>query len=828
MDAFQSVEKEDFMRKTLLKMVAGFSLSMCLVGAFTACGGGDDGDDSSTAEHAHQFTLEVANESTLATEANCAHKATYYYTCDCGEKGTETFESGEVDPTNHTGTTNLVDNENGTHDVVYGCCQTVKDDNVSCTSVTPVANCTTQEVCACGHVMKAANANHTLAIKQGTYAGDTHTMECTVAGCDYEEEANHDAPDNDCMSDDTCTCGHVTLGGTHTYDEPTGTLTNGDVKCSVCGTKVAQTLADVMNYSKNANDAASLPASIQSVSPTAIYVGETNIWTGEGVNFADVALQEGAIVRVVTAEMTYYYTANLYTNIITTVDEFFAIDDTTEALAGHYLLGQDIDFEDIGIINPDNTFSADEYWAIGVTDKSPSKDYKSFTGVIDGNGYALKNVHMYGESYSATNNSAFNASLIMGTKGATIKNLMADLYVNVNRTGCKSNGLVGFAEDTKFENCVVVLHTNVFASSTETDSIGTLAGMVKGTSTITNCVGVLDVSKGAPYDNDKGYFGVLVGYIEDASANVHANTTMTNSYGIYVGADGDTHEPTANKSGEAASAEGTSVYKGFAAFYEAVSELSSDDGWNGCWKIESGKLYFGDEWIHLHELEGENDCTAAKTCECGYSVAGCASHLFDENCTTADECTREGCEVKDKGYDAHDYENSRCTRCGQLDPDAQTTSTTYSNFTGNDTRESDGYFDRGTDSGALSSAKKKDSNFDGVAIYQSKDEGKAFQTTLTLSEALKEDISSAVKLEIRYYMWGSNNSTLDITDEDGKVIFQHDHPTSDAWYTFTIEDASVIDTIAEEGVIRFGNKATDTYFAIGTITVTELSGSTAA
>ena len=44
--------------------------------------------------HTHKFTAEIASDKYLATTATCTEKATYYYSCACGEKGSETFEFG--------------------------------------------------------------------------------------------------------------------------------------------------------------------------------------------------------------------------------------------------------------------------------------------------------------------------------------------------------------------------------------------------------------------------------------------------------------------------------------------------------------------------------------------------------------------------------------------------------------------------------------------------------------------------------------------------------------------------------------------------------------
>lgn len=60
--------------------------------------------ESATAEVAfevkHVFDKEVVDAEYLASEATCTAKALYYKSCECGEKGTDTFEVGE--PKGHT------------------------------------------------------------------------------------------------------------------------------------------------------------------------------------------------------------------------------------------------------------------------------------------------------------------------------------------------------------------------------------------------------------------------------------------------------------------------------------------------------------------------------------------------------------------------------------------------------------------------------------------------------------------------------------------------------------------------------------------------------
>ena len=47
-------------------------------------------------KHTHAFTAEIATKEYLCSKATCTEKAKYYYSCECGEKGTETFEYGEI------------------------------------------------------------------------------------------------------------------------------------------------------------------------------------------------------------------------------------------------------------------------------------------------------------------------------------------------------------------------------------------------------------------------------------------------------------------------------------------------------------------------------------------------------------------------------------------------------------------------------------------------------------------------------------------------------------------------------------------------------------
>ena len=48
--------------------------------------------------HTHAYTLQVAADVYKVSDATCTQKAKYYYSCECGEKGTGTFDYGELLP----------------------------------------------------------------------------------------------------------------------------------------------------------------------------------------------------------------------------------------------------------------------------------------------------------------------------------------------------------------------------------------------------------------------------------------------------------------------------------------------------------------------------------------------------------------------------------------------------------------------------------------------------------------------------------------------------------------------------------------------------------
>ncbi len=200
--------------------------------------------------HTWSDTYELAN-----ADAN-----KHYHVCiiaGCAEKdegedhtgGTATCEEaktcsvcskryGEKDMNNHTGTaTNIIPNNDGTHDVKYTCCGIIANDNMTCSGGT--ATCTSEAICE--HCNTAYGnkdvTNHTS--DEFTFAdnGDgTHTKKNKCCNAIVGEPEEHDYGDDNicdsCNYDITHYCGNGTLvkGKAATCTEP-GKKDNYECSC---------------------------------------------------------------------------------------------------------------------------------------------------------------------------------------------------------------------------------------------------------------------------------------------------------------------------------------------------------------------------------------------------------------------------------------------------------------------------------------------------------------------------------------------------------------------------------------------------------------------
>ena len=77
------------MKKTIGVLLSVFYIC-CVAAGFIGC---------KKDKHIHAFDKQVITDEYKATDATCVEKAKYYYSCECGAKGTKTFEYGSA--TNH-------------------------------------------------------------------------------------------------------------------------------------------------------------------------------------------------------------------------------------------------------------------------------------------------------------------------------------------------------------------------------------------------------------------------------------------------------------------------------------------------------------------------------------------------------------------------------------------------------------------------------------------------------------------------------------------------------------------------------------------------------
>lgn len=171
--------------------------------------------------HTHVFDKEVAEEQYIASKANCTEPAQYYKSCKCGEKGTETFASGEA--LGHTeGTEWKFDADNHWH---------------ACT------------VAGCGVIIDNSKAAHTPDRAEAT---ETDAVKCSVCGYVITPALGHThAYGTEWKSDkdshwNGCVCGDKANTAAHSD-------ANKDGKCDVCEYEVATVTPDPDNKPDDTN-----------------------------------------------------------------------------------------------------------------------------------------------------------------------------------------------------------------------------------------------------------------------------------------------------------------------------------------------------------------------------------------------------------------------------------------------------------------------------------------------------------------------------------------------------------------------------------------------
>ena len=185
--------------------------------------------------HTHNFNQKNTSETYLKSAATCTKKAVYYYSCTCGEKGTETFESGELAAHAYKTTWS---NDNASHWHSCYVCGDKKDEEVhidknkdhNCdvcgkkmTDHTGgTATCKDRATCSiCGE--KYGNLAGHVYKTIWSYDETNHWHECSVCGSKKDEEAHIPGEEATETTHQTCTvCGYVikaAIGHVHSYTE---------------------------------------------------------------------------------------------------------------------------------------------------------------------------------------------------------------------------------------------------------------------------------------------------------------------------------------------------------------------------------------------------------------------------------------------------------------------------------------------------------------------------------------------------------------------------------------------------------------------------------
>ena len=157
----------------ILVLVLVLTLTVC---ALVACG------------HTHVYDKKVAEDAYLFGEATCANKARYYYSCECGEIGTQTFEYGVALGHDYVTTSN----GNGTHTKT---CANDSTHTITENCYGGTATCVNKAVCE-GCRSEYGEFYHTFA-DTWSYDDDYHWKDSTCGGCSEKTDyALHDVGDD--------------------------------------------------------------------------------------------------------------------------------------------------------------------------------------------------------------------------------------------------------------------------------------------------------------------------------------------------------------------------------------------------------------------------------------------------------------------------------------------------------------------------------------------------------------------------------------------------------------------------------------------------------
>ena len=131
-----------------------------------------------TTKAAHSFEQALTERKYQKSPATCTSPATYYKSCVCGQKGTDTFEYGEKDASKHTGSLGEWQSDGSNHWKAYSCCNA----HAETAAHTPGAAATEEapQTCTtCGHELTPILAHTHVWGEWTSNSNGTHTRTCT-------------------------------------------------------------------------------------------------------------------------------------------------------------------------------------------------------------------------------------------------------------------------------------------------------------------------------------------------------------------------------------------------------------------------------------------------------------------------------------------------------------------------------------------------------------------------------------------------------------------------------------------------------------------------
>ncbi len=200
---------------------------------------------------AHTYDQQVQTKAYEKSSATCLSGTTYYMSCVCGAKGADTFEIGDKDPDNHSGSLNNDWKSDGSkHWKEYACCGAHAEEAVHTPG--PAATEDAPQICTeCGYEL-APTLAHTHVWGAWISNGDgTHTRTCAKDSSHTETSACSGGTAT-CQSSAICATCNTAYGAKDMTNHTGGTEVRGSVEattstegytgdtyCKGCDTKLA-------------------------------------------------------------------------------------------------------------------------------------------------------------------------------------------------------------------------------------------------------------------------------------------------------------------------------------------------------------------------------------------------------------------------------------------------------------------------------------------------------------------------------------------------------------------------------------------------------------